>query len=154
MNIETRRWLPNQRLSCRSRSRSRSNSCETGCGRSIISRTAGSKLRFIKKKLNQENRSAGNAKISSCFPTFLIDLRTSARIPAVRRSLLRSRCVPRIRVGNSCLSRKPCCSELSCYERCKHSLDTSLRSSCEKLCISCRCPSSGNGPEDRECCPL
>src|SRR5258705_1437099 len=59
MKVETRRWLPNQRLSCRSRSRSRSNSVETGCGRSIISRTAGSKLRFIQEKIEsgkQESR--------------------------------------------------------------------------------------------------
>src|SRR6266480_4662616 len=47
MKFRTRRWLPNHRLSCRIRFRSRSNSAETGCGRSIISNTAGSKLRFI-----------------------------------------------------------------------------------------------------------
>src|SRR6266480_2722536 len=59
MKFKTRRWLPNHRLSCRSRSRSRSNSAETGCGRSIISNTAGSKLRFIQEKIEsgkQESR--------------------------------------------------------------------------------------------------
>ena len=102
MKVETRRWLPNQRLSCRSRSRSRSNSWRNRL-RPIHHFQNGrveAALHQIKGRAVHTNR-PGTIEVNRPYPE------TYARTPATPRSLRRSRCVPRIRVGKSCWFRKP-----------------------------------------------
>src|SRR5204862_6209299 len=102
MKFRTRRWLPNHRLSCRSRSRSRSNSAEIGCGRSIISNTAGSKLRFIEE--SQEGLPEP--------PPWVIQVnrrypKISAKIRVKLHSRLRLQSAPQIRDEKRYWSHKP-----------------------------------------------